>query len=32
MKDALSKNDARLVEYMKNGMGELPEDVSGPCH
>lgn len=29
---ALSKNDARLVEYMKKGMGKLPEEVSGARH
>ena len=29
---ALSKNDARLVEYMKRGMGVLPEKTSGARH
>ncbi len=29
---ALSKNDARLVEYMKKEMGEFPDEASGARH
>lgn len=29
---ALSKNDARLVEYMKKGMGESPEEIPSTRH